>query len=216
MSHNLYMEDNLIKIKSWLKTGSINIFGLPMSGKDTAGTRLAEALSAEFLSSGSIIRKMEAETAQNLTEHGALIPSDLFYDWVLPYFGHSSLEGKPLVLSSVGRWSGEETAVLEAAKKHNHEIKAAVLLDLTEEDVKKRWHEANEAGHRVGAATEVRKDDADPETFETRIKEFHEKTAPVLEHYENLGLLVKIDANGTRDEVFERLVNALVAKSADA
>ena len=56
------MEEKIQKIKEWLGTGSINIFGLPMSGKDTQGIRLAEAIGAKFLSSGMIIRAMEQET----------------------------------------------------------------------------------------------------------------------------------------------------------
>ena len=50
------MEEKIETIKEWLGTGSINIFGLPMSGKDTQGIKLAEALGAKFLSSGLIIR----------------------------------------------------------------------------------------------------------------------------------------------------------------
>ena len=56
------MDEKLQFIKTWLKTGSINIFGLPMSGKDTVGVRLAEDLGARFLSSGMIIRAMEEDT----------------------------------------------------------------------------------------------------------------------------------------------------------
>ena len=59
------MDDKLNTIKSWLGTGSINIFGLPMSGKDTHGLKLAELLGAKLLSSGMIIRAMESETHQN-------------------------------------------------------------------------------------------------------------------------------------------------------
>ena len=55
------MEEKINTIKNWLQTGSINIFGLPMSGKDTQGIRLAEALNAKFLSSGMIIRAAEEE-----------------------------------------------------------------------------------------------------------------------------------------------------------
>ena len=56
------MDDRIKTIKDWLGTGSINIFGLPMSGKDTQGIKLAEALGAKFLSSGMIIRAMEEKT----------------------------------------------------------------------------------------------------------------------------------------------------------
>ena len=80
------MEEKIAAIKQWLGTGSINVFGLPMSGKDTQGVRLAEALGAKFLSSGLIIRAKEQETRQSLTEFGSLIPTNIFYEWVLPYF----------------------------------------------------------------------------------------------------------------------------------
>ncbi|MBP5204843.1 hypothetical protein J6Z37_00890, partial [Candidatus Saccharibacteria bacterium] len=80
------MEEKIATIKDWLGTGSINIFGLPMSGKDTVGVRLAETLGGKFLSSGMIIRAMEKGTSQNLTGEGKLIETNVFYDWVLPYF----------------------------------------------------------------------------------------------------------------------------------
>ena len=59
------MEAKIELIKAWLGTGSINIFGLPMSGKDTQGLKLAEALDAKFLSSGLIIRAMEERKQRN-------------------------------------------------------------------------------------------------------------------------------------------------------
>ena len=54
------LNEKIEMIKNWLGTGSLNIFGLPMSGKDTVGMRLAEDLQAKFLSSGIIIRAYEA------------------------------------------------------------------------------------------------------------------------------------------------------------
>ena len=78
--------DKLAKIKAWLGTGSLNVFGLPMSGKDTVGERLAKDLGAKFLSSGIIIRAFEAEQNQNMTGSGQLIPTNTFYDIILPYF----------------------------------------------------------------------------------------------------------------------------------
>ena len=80
------LNEKLEKIKSWLGTGSLNIFGLPMSGKDTVGMRLAEDLQAKFLSSGIIIRAYEAEQNEDMTGSGKLIPTNTFYDIILPYF----------------------------------------------------------------------------------------------------------------------------------
>ena len=198
------MEEKARIIKQWLGSGSINIFGLPMSGKDTVGVRLAELLGAEFLSSGDIIRAYESKQNDHMTDSGALIPTNKFYDIVLPHFYTEELIDKPLVLSSIGRWKGEEDEVMKNTKDSGHEIKAVIYLKLSENDVRARWNKAKELGDRGSRA-----DDMDPEVFETRITEFHEKTEPVLKHYDNLNLLFEIDASADRDTVFENVVNAL-------
>ena len=198
------MDDKILKIKNWLGTGSINIFGLPMSGKDTQGLKLAKALGAKFLSSGLIIRAKEKELNQDYSEHGALIPTNVFYEWVLPYFERRDLFDFPLILSSIGRWYGEETAVMTAAAGAGHDIKAVILLDVTEQDVEKRFEAAKTLNDRGD-----RKDDSDIETFRTRLTEFKTKTVPVLNHYDELGLLIKIDGAKSREEVFTELVEKL-------
>lgn len=197
--------DKLAKIKTWLGTGSLNVFGLPMSGKDTVGERLAKDLGANFLSSGIIIRAFEAEQNQNMTGSGQLIPTNTFYDIILPYFSREEMKNDSLILSSVGRWSGEEDKIMEAARNGGHEIKAVVLLDLTEADVKNRFEAAKELNDRGERA-----DDANLEIFETRIREFNEKTVPVLNHYDELKLLIKVPANGSRDEVYSSVIDKLV------
>ena len=177
------MDEKIATIKQWLGTGSIDVFGLPMSGKDTQGVRLAEALGAKFLSSGMIIRAREEETEQNLTESGELIPSNLFYDWVLPYLEREDLADYPLVLSSIGRWKGEEVSVIQTAEKAGHPIKAVVLLNISQADVENRFDNSKILEDRG-----ERKDDKDIETFRKRVDEFRTKTMPVLEHYRELGL----------------------------
>ena len=199
------LNEKLEKIKSWLGTGSLNIFGLPMSGKDTVGMRLAEDLQAKFLSSGIIIRAYEAEQNEDMTGSGKLIPTNTFYDIILPYFSREELRNDSLVLSSVGRWSGEEDKIMEAAKAGGHEIKAVVMLDLTEEEVKNRFEAAKELNDRGERA-----DDANIEVFETRLAEFREKTMPVLNHYDELKMLVKVPASGSRDEVYVNVIDRLI------
>lgn len=199
------LNEELVKIKNWLGTGSLNIFGLPMSGKDTVGMRLAEDLQAKFLSSGIIIRAYEAEQNKDMTGSGKLIPTNTFYDIILPYFSREELRNDSLVLSSVGRWSGEEDKIMEAAKAGGHEIKAVVMLDLTEEEVKNRFEAAKELNDRGERA-----DDANIEVFKTRLAEFREKTMPVLNRYDELKMLVKVPAIGSRDEVYANVIDRLV------
>ncbi len=205
------MENKLQTIKSWLGTGSINIFGLPMSGKDTQGIRLAEALNAKFISSGMIIRAMEAETHNKYSSKGELIPTNLFYEWVLPYLERKDLSEYPLILSSIGRWSGEENQVMSVATGAGHEIKAVVILNVSEADVEKRFEAAKTLGDRG-----EREDDQNLEVFHTRLQEFREKTLPVLQYYKSLGLLIEINGDQSRDAVFNELVEKLYAKASES
>ncbi len=204
------MEEKIVKIKEWLGTGSINIFGLPMSGKDTQGVKLAEMIGGKFLSSGIIIRAKEAETRQKLSNKGALIPTDIFYEWVLPYFASAELREFPLVLSSIGRWSGEEDQVIEAAARSGHEIKAVVLLNVSEADVENRF-EVSKALMDRGA----REDDKDIVVFRTRLEEFREKTMPVIFHYKALGLLVSVNGDQTREAVFDEIIDKLYKRAVE-
>ncbi|MBR2709893.1 nucleoside monophosphate kinase [Candidatus Saccharibacteria bacterium] len=198
------MEDKIATIKSWLGTGSVNIFGLPMSGKDTQGIKLAEALGGKFISSGMIIRSMESETRANYTKDGSLVPTDVFYEWVLPYFGRPDLAQYPLVLSSIGRWFGEEDEVMATARQTGHEIKAAVILNISESDVEHRFYVSKSLNDRGSRA-----DDRDLNVFRHRLEEFREKTMPVIQHYKNLGLLVEVPGNVSRDDVFNSIINRL-------
>ena len=206
MWYNAFMEEQLQTIKKWLGTGSINIFGLPMSGKDTVGVRLAEALNGKLLSSGLIVRALEKSTNQDITGNGKLMPQNLFYDWVLPYFEKKELWEYPLILSSIGRWNGEEDQVMSVARSSGHPIKAVVMLQLSEQDAIERWEAAKLLNDRG-----LRADDANPEIFQTRINEFREKTVPVLRHYQELGLLVPVKADAPRDQVFANVIETLAS-----
>jgi adenylate kinase len=202
------MEDKINSIKQWLGTGSINIFGLPMSGKDTQGIKLAEALGAKFLSSGMIIRAMEAETKQNLTGSGNLIPTNTFYDWVLPYFERRDLFNYPLILSSIGRWQGEEIQVMSVASGSGHEIKAVIVLNISEADVENRFKAAQTLQDRG-----ERQDDKDLQVFHNRLQEFRTKTIPVIQHYRSLGLLIEVKGDQSREAVFNDIINKLYLKA---
>ena len=211
MCYNVIMEDKIATIKSWLDTGSINIFGLPMSGKDTQGIKLAEALDAKLISSGMIIRAMEETTKNNYSKDGNLIPTNIFYEWVLPYLERPDLFKSPLILSSIGRWEGEEKQVMSVAAGAGHEIKAVLLLNISEADVEKRFEAAKVLDDRGDRA-----DDKNLEIFHNRLKEFREKTIPVLQYYKSIGLLININGDQTRDEVFNEIVEKLYQKASQS
>lgn len=202
--------ENIERIKSWLGSGSINIFGMPFSGKDTVGTRLADVLGGKFLSSGAILREAQERDAELKAEmnSGALANTDKFRSIVLPYFGSEHLNGQALILSSVGRWEGEEHDVIKAASDGSHPIKAAIFLSISAEEAERRRQIALESNDRG-----TRGDDENEEALRLRIAEFNEKTLPVLKTYEDLGLLIKIESDDSKDVVFERVINALIERT---
>ena len=94
--------------------------------------------------------------------------------------------------------------MLETAKKSGHEIKAAVLLNISEADVISRLEKLQILNDRG-----LRQDDKDMNVFKNRLEEFRTKTMPVLEHYKKLGLLVNVNGDQSREEVFSEMVDKL-------
>jgi adenylate kinase len=202
--------DHLQKIKNWLGTGSINIFGLPFAGKDTHGRKLAELFEASLLSSGEVFRNSELEPEVKTTLDAGLLPSsDIFFHVFTPYLSKSEFAGQPLILSSVGRWIGEEKGILEAARSAGHPIKAVVYLHLDEKMVHKRYEASLETGDRGERA------DDEAHKLETRINEFNDKTLPVIEEYRKLGLLIEVNSDATKSEVLESILARLFMKSVE-
>ena len=200
------MDKNIELIKEKLGTGSIDIFGLPLSGKDTVGLRLAEAIGGKMLSSGLILRAAEKEDKDLFSEMsaGKLAATDKFREIVLPYLKRPDLSQFPLILSSVGRWEGEEYDVIEAAKEGGHPIKAVILLNISEAEAKKRWEVSQTLQDRGD-----RSDDKVAVVLDTRIKEFIEKTMPVIETYRKRDILLPIFADTDKETVYQRVIEAL-------
>jgi adenylate kinase len=201
------MEEELSAIRTWLGQGSINIFGMPFAGKDTQGGALADLLDAELLGGGTILRNgIIPPHVQKIMDNGGLIPTEDYLHIVMPFLSHERLEGKPLLLSSVGRWHGEEHGVMQATKAAGHPIQAVILLTVSE-DVARERHDNLSREDRGNRA-----DDA-PGVFEKRLHEFHEKTLPVIEFYRDHGLLIEIDGDQKPVAVTNDIIEQLAKRT---
>ena len=197
-------QEQIDEIKKWLDKGTINIFGSPFSGKDTQAKRLADILDAHTI--GFEIVRAQNKRLSKMVEDGSLAPSVEYLEFILPYFSKEEFHQKPLILSSVGRWHGEEEGVMMAADQSGHSIKAVVYLKISEKEWLKRLDES-----KVQQDRGDRKDDSS-EAREKRVQEFTNKTLPVIEYYKNKGLLVEIDGEPSREEVTNSIISALFAK----
>ena len=207
--YNTYMktitDTDLEKIKLWLGTGAINIFGLPFAGKDTHGHQLAELFYASIMGGGEILRNSVIPPhVREIIDAGKLAPTEDYVRIVLPYLSRDEFAGRPLILSSVGRWHGEEPGVIEAAKAANHPIKAVVFLSVSEAVAHKRFLESRE-----DEARGARADDAE-HILKTRFDEFEQKTLPVIDFYRKNGMLIEVDGNPPKNEVNETILSGLL------
>jgi len=150
---------------------------------------LAELLEGEMLGGGEILRNsVIPDHVRKIQNEGGLIPSDEYEKIVLPYLSHEKFTGKPLILSSVGRSSGEEPGVLHATEAAGHQIKAVVLLTVSEDIARER--------HRLlGSQDRGERADDSEEVFNTRLQVYKDLTVPVIEHYRQLGLVIEVDGS---------------------
>ena len=212
--YNLFMIDKVEIIKQWLGSGAINIFGIQFSGKDTLGVPLAQELGATFLSSGDLVRaaaqhedNAQIRQAAIDSQTGILTPTDEFRQLIVPHLKDESLAGHPLVLGSVGRWIGEEEAVMAALNEGGHPLRAVIVLHIPEEEVWRRWEEVKHT--RNGG----RADDQDRSRVERRLQEFVTKTLPVIDKYSRLGYVINIDASGSIEATHQLAIDKLYTRA---
>lgn len=199
------MEAEVKKIKKWLESGSINIFGLPFAGKDTQANKLAKLLDGHVIGGGEILRSSRiSDQARQAITSGKLIPIEDYLEIILPYLSQEKYLDHPLILSAVGRWQGEESGVIKAAEDAGHPIKAVIYLSLNSSIVYDRWHIAKKTGDRGD-----RNDDKSLALLEARLTEFQEKTLPVIEVYRNKALLLEIDGSSSPDQTTQIILKRL-------
>jgi adenylate kinase len=204
------IELQIDNIKKWLGSGSINIFGSPFSGKDTQGRKLTEVLNAKLIGGGEILRS--SITPEHIQEHlstGELTPTEDYLKIVLPYLEKPEYRQKPLILSAVGRWKGEEDDVIEATKQAGHPLKAVIFLNLSEDAVWNRWEQSDANGSRG-----KRSDDSE-DTLRVRMREYTKKTLPVIKSYKDKGLLIEVNGNCEANKVGEEIISKLASIARD-
>jgi adenylate kinase len=195
-------------VKEWLGTGSINFFGLPFAGKDSQAHRLQAVTGGQVLGGGDILRNsVIPKHVQDIMNDGELIPTEEYVRIVLPYLKSEAFTNKPLLLSSVGRWLGEEQSVIDALNEASHPLKAVIHLSLDENTVRNRFLLEEKITKRGTRA------DDDAAVLEKRIVEFKEKTMPVIEFYRQHNLLIEVDATLPKNAVTEEILHHLEQKA---
>ena len=209
--------------------------GPPACGKGTQTNRLAEYFNLPHVDTGSLLRaeiKSESENgkiAKQYIDKGQLVPVELVAKIIKNRLAQKDCE-EGYILDGFPR-SAEQADMLT---KINEELDGdkevsfkAVYFDLDQEILISRivnrrscpkcgeiynikFHPPKTEGvcDKCGTELTQRKDDNE-ETAKARFETYFRETAPLVDYYKNKDVLRTIDANGTIDEVWERLLKVV-------
>ncbi len=180
------------------------IFGPPGSGKGTQAARVEKEFGMSHLSTGEILRSEVAhgsevgKEAARVMAAGDLVPDDLI-DRIVESRLKRIDPTSNVLLDGFPRTT-EQARALDAMLAPRN-VDFVVSLDVPETALIDRLL------HR--AAVEGRADDTRDAILE-RMREYHHRTAAVLDHYRERGVpVLEVDGVGDVDAVFDRVRQAI-------
>ena len=207
--------------------------GPPACGKGTQTNRLAEYLNFPHVDTGSLLRaEIKGETeagkeAKSYIDKGQLVPVELVTRIIKNRLSQDDckngyiLDGFPRSVEQAGELEkmNEEIDNDEDTRFIAFDIDTSILVErivnrrscpVCGEIYNLEFKPPKTAGHcdKDGAELTQRKDDT-REVAQSRCDTYNKETAPLVDYYTKKGVLKSIDANGTIDEVWERLLEVI-------
>lgn len=183
----------------------IVFLGPPGAGKGTQAVRLSEYLGVPHLSTGAMLRQAKREQtphgvlAASFMDGGGLVPDWLAVDVVDDRLQDADcnagclFDGFPRTVPQA-----EELDAMLA--RRGRRLDVALDLVVACEELVRRLHSR--------ARKEDRADDT-PEAIRHRLKVYQERTTPLTDYYERVGILRPIDGMGSPDETFAQIKQAV-------
>jgi adenylate kinase len=208
---------------------NILLFGKPGAGKGTQAPMLAEALGAQTLATGDVLRAATREgtplgkKAKAFMDRGDLVPDDV----ILGIVGEALAQpqhAKGAILDGVVRTVPQAEGLERVLKSMNRKLDAVLAFDIDNEEIVRRLsgrtvcekcqtpYMGREPGTKCvkcGGALVRRRDD-EPEAVRHRLSVYEAQTAPVFDWYKRNGTkVVTVNAVGAVDDVTKRALKAL-------
>ena len=181
------------------------LIGPPASGKGTQGRRIAAHFDVTYLSSGELLRAEVAagstlgqRAADDLTA-GDLVPDELMLEVLRGPLEDALISGG-YVLDGFPRNVTQARELTAYAAKLGGAPEVAVWFDVEHDELLRRT--------RIRALSEGRTDDVDA-VARHRIDVYVAATAPLIDHYREQHLLIRVDAAQPVDEVTVVVLAAL-------
>ena len=207
--------------------------GPPACGKGTQTARLAEYLNLPHVDTGSLLRneiknKTEAGTeAKKYIDKGLLVPVELVSRIIKNRLSQDDcksgyiLDGFPRSLEQAEQLTkiNKELDIDAEFIAIYFDIDTSVLIDRIINrrscsqcgeiyNLKFKAPKKEDICDKCGGVLIQRKDDT-KEVAQSRFDTYNKETAPLVEYYTNLGMLRTINAKGTIDDVWQRLLDLI-------
>ena len=204
------------------------LFGPPGAGKGTQGKRLSEDLRLPYIATGDMLREAVADETElgkkvgKYMEEGDLVPDDVITEVIRERVQEEDAQDG-FILDGFPRTIPQAEALDEQLEHLGREITAALLVEAPKEEVIKRIsgrRQCVEAGHvynihfdppkrdevcdQDGSRLEQRSDDR-PEKVKHRLEVYREQTSPLVDYYEERGLLRRFDGARSPTEVYDHI-----------
>jgi len=208
------------------------ILGPPGSGKGTQSDIIKEKMELEKLSTGDLLRsEINKESpvgleAKQFMDKGELVPDAVMIDILEIYIDKFEKEDKGYILDGFPRTKPQAEALMKMLKEKNAPLSAAILVDVSEEEVIKRltnrWTCKNcqaifnypdglpkdEKCSKCGGKLYQRNDDK-KETIINRLKVYKKNTEPLIEYFQKNDLLVTVSGEGNIESIAENIIKLL-------
>ncbi len=188
------------------------IVGPPGAGKGTQAARIAEKYRIPTISTGDIFRfniANETELGKQvkaIVDSGDYVPDSLTNALVTDRLNEADAQGG-FLLDGYPRTPDQVRYLDELLASHGHALDGVVRLAADQEEVVRRLRQRSIEQGRV--------DDSE-EAIRHRQEVYQRETAPLLEMFDERGLLIEVDGLGPIDEVTARIFAALDARDLGA
>lgn len=185
---------------------NVVIFGPPGSGKGTQSLKIKEKYGLIHLSTGDVLRdeiKSGSELGKEISrriDDGNFVPDEMIQEMVIKFI-LSNKDGQGFILDGFPRTTSQAEWLDNRLAEINQELTLFLSLEVSEEELKQRILSRGKFSGR--------EDDRNEEIIETRIRNYHKKTKPVIEFYKQQLKFTEVNGIGTKDEIFSKVCNVL-------